>query len=439
MASTGAISRIPSDIIAHILSQLETIEDLTVTIRSHRIFLNAFNDGPYSIASAIVKSQIPSVAAPLLVALVESSRIAHRVDIDVFHEILDRLASAISSPSQTTSFFLSNLSLPELALCSRHYAAAESLAHDLAAEVKPIAIQKLDFGCSALPHLTSTEKARLVRAFLRYQLLCNLFCPPDSACPLSDDDDDDTFDELAWHDVEWGELPVDNYMEPDENLRLQGFLSQGLEFLSDVARADSHASRARLLRLDGYLSREFERLPSQQFYHRFPSQRLVVATGLSDLDTPLQDWTADQLGLLSQRGDGPRDSMGSTSYLLWLGANARRSSSGESSDMHEIDDDTNLWQLGYNVWDWEFPDSTPSTSVIRKACHEVRSMPPPFKPDMQFDDVILRSQRQRSDIYLAGGDGYWPMGGAIDFGGIQGLSPDKIADLLYKWGIDMDV
>lgn len=197
MASTGAISRIPSDIIAHILSQLETIENLTVAIRSHRIFLNALNDGPYSIASAIVKSQIPSDAAPLLVALLESSRIAYRVDINVSREILDRLASGISDPSQTASFFLSKLSLSELAFCSHNYAAAESLAHNLAAEVKPIAIQKLDFGCSASPHLTSTEKARLVRAFLRYQLLCNLFCPPDSTSPLSEDDDGGDSEERA--------------------------------------------------------------------------------------------------------------------------------------------------------------------------------------------------------------------------------------------------
>ncbi|CAH0041362.1 unnamed protein product [Clonostachys rhizophaga] len=438
MASTSAISRVPAEVIAHILSHVETIEDLTVAIRSHRVFLNAFNDGPYSIISAIVKSQIPSDATPLLAALLESSRIDHGAGIEKSREILDRLASAISDPNQTTSLFVSKLSLSELAFCSRIYATAESLAHKMAAEVKPIAIQKLDFGYSTLQHLTSAEKARLVRAFLRFQLLCDLFCPPDSACPLSNDGD--TFDELAWHDVDWGELPVDNRIEPDDNFWFQGFLSRGLGFLSDIARTDSYASWARLLRLGGGLVRDSERNPSHQFYYRFPDHRLVEAIGLPDLDTPLQDWTAGQLRSLSQRGDGSRDSTASSSYSLWFGANAGRSIFGESSHVQEMDDDTNLWELGYNVWDWEFQDSAPSTSVIRKACHEARSMPPPFKPDMQFDDeVMLRSQRQRSDIYLAGGCGYWPMDGAIDFGGIQGLSPDKIADLLYKWGIDMDV
>jgi hypothetical protein len=197
MASTSAILRIPSDIIAHILSHLESIEDLSVAIRSHRIFLNALTDGPYSIVSAIVKSQIPSDAAPLLVALLESSRIDHGVGVNISREVLDRLMSAISDPSQTTSFFLSNLSLSELAFCSRNYAAAESLAYSLAAEVKPIAIQKINFGYSSLPHLTPTEKARLIGAFLRFQLLCNLFCPPDSACPSSDDIDGGDSEEKA--------------------------------------------------------------------------------------------------------------------------------------------------------------------------------------------------------------------------------------------------
>lgn len=191
MASTSAISQVPSDIIAYILSHLETIEDLSVVIQSHRIFLNAFNDGPSSIARAIVKSQVPSDAAPLLVAVLEASRIDHGAGIDTSREILNRFRRAISNPSQSqpTSFFLSKLSLSELAFCSRIYATAESLAYKMAAEVKPIAIQKLDFGCSSLPHLTSTEKTRLVRAFLRFQLLCYLFCPPASACPSSDDGD----------------------------------------------------------------------------------------------------------------------------------------------------------------------------------------------------------------------------------------------------------
>jgi hypothetical protein len=210
-------------------------------------------------------------------------------------------------------------------------------------------------------------------------------------------------------------------------------------FLSDIARTESYASRARLLRLDDYVSRDFDRLPSQQFYNRFPDQRLVEAIGLADLDTPLQDWTADQLGLLSQRGDGSRDSMGSSSYLLWLGANAGRSIFGEFIGEQEKGDDTNLWQLGYNVWDWDFEDTAPSTSVIRKACSEVRSMPPPFKPGMKFDDEAMsRSRRQRSEIWLAGGRGYWPMDGVIDFGGIQGLSPEKVAYLRSKWDTDME-
>jgi hypothetical protein len=74
---------------------------------------------------------------------------------------------------------ISTLSLPELAFISRNYTTALSLAECMADELKPIAADSLDFGCpAAIPSgLTSTEKIRLLRALLRYQLMCELLYP----------------------------------------------------------------------------------------------------------------------------------------------------------------------------------------------------------------------------------------------------------------------
>lgn len=198
MASDSAtIFRVPPDIIAHILSLLDTIQDLSIAIRSHRIFLDTFNDSPYSIASAIVKGQVHSDVFPLIIALLESSRVGNGDGAMTPRSVLYRLAKALSDPSQTAMSVPSTFSLRDLAYCSRNYAAAEFLAQALTNEVKPIAIQTIDFGRPISPELMSSEKARLVRAFIRFQVMCNLFCNGDHSGSVSDDSDDDDESETA--------------------------------------------------------------------------------------------------------------------------------------------------------------------------------------------------------------------------------------------------
>lgn len=183
------------------------------------------------------------------------------------------------------------------------------------------------------------------------------------------------------------------------------------------------------------MSRGSQQDPSQQLKHRFPDERLVVSIDPADIEMPLQDWTAEQLTLLTRPADGVQDSTESSSFMLWLGANAERSIFGDSSEEQDEIDDTNLWQCGYNLWEWECYGPDPPTSAIKEACNKVRSRPPHFqRPSVRWDDEMFwRSQKQRSDIWLAGGSGYWPMNDVHDFSGIHGLSPDKIEKLLDKW------
>lgn len=156
-------------------------------------------------------------------------------------------------------------------------------------------------------------------------------------------------------------------------------------------------------------SRDPERDPAQMFNYRFPDPRRVESVGLDSMDMPLQDWTVNQLGRPAQPADGNQDSKESSSCLLWLGANAGRSVFGDPTEEQAgSNDDTDLWQCGYNLWDWDHRDVyPPSVQIIKEALQRARSMPSHFKePGEAWDDEALsRSRRQRSDIHFAGGRG----------------------------------
>jgi hypothetical protein len=215
-----------------------------------------------------------------------------------------------------------------------------------------------------------------------------------------------------------------------------------LPFLDRVAHADSYAERARLLQLNDYQSRDPLREPSQICYHVFPERHAIETIGLSNINAPLQDWTADQLRQLAQPADSVQDSNESSSCLFWLGANAGRSIFGDRIQLDAIDiDDTGLWLCGYNLWDWDRDwdradqDVASLVKETKEYCNNVRPLPYSFwERGVKWDDEVqARSQQQRTDIWLAGGRGYWPMGDVPDFSRIQGLSQGSINRLLEKW------
>lgn len=97
----------------------------------------------------------------------------------------------------------------------------------------------------------------------------------------------------------------------------------------------------------------------QGFLIEFPLSNSITSflTNVSSRPLTQQTWRIRHcktgqrisLGLSRKEGDGSRDSMESSSYLPWLGANAERSIFGFFVDKEENGDDLNLWHLGYNV------------------------------------------------------------------------------------------
>lgn len=190
--STSPLHRVPSHVVAYILSHLGTVQDLGVAIRSHRIFLYAFRDAPHSIPRDIVKEQIPDNVLPFVIALLESTQVNRDDRATGTRAVLDRLAAALSDNGETAKKRLTTLSLPDLAFCSLNYATSESLTQVMTQDVKGLARSSLKFKCKLSNHKpTLDETFRITRAFLRFQILCNLFCVADSDNPLFEDDAND--------------------------------------------------------------------------------------------------------------------------------------------------------------------------------------------------------------------------------------------------------
>lgn len=167
--------QLPLHIIAIVLGRLGTIQELYPVLLSHRIFRDALDDNLHSVARHIVTRQIPANTLPFTIALLESTWIRGSRP-DAVRDILTRLETACSS--ETIDFIFppaSRLSISDYAYLSKIYTAAESLSKSFTDEVIPIADAKI-----RLPRLsrevTQQENFRLNRAFLRYQLMVNLFC-----------------------------------------------------------------------------------------------------------------------------------------------------------------------------------------------------------------------------------------------------------------------
>lgn len=144
----------PLHIVAAILARLDTIRQLVPAILSHRIFHDAFKENRHSVARGIIEARIPPKTLPFVIALLESTRV---------------------NPRDYAFPCSAHLSLSDYDFLSQSYAAAEFLARDMAKEVIPVAITNLSLDRQSTK-ISRQESFRLTRAFLRYQLMVNLFC-----------------------------------------------------------------------------------------------------------------------------------------------------------------------------------------------------------------------------------------------------------------------
>jgi len=193
-----------------------------------------------------------------------------------------------------------------------------------------------------------------------------------------------------------------------------------------VVEADTFDERARLLRLDDFEPVPSELEPFENLRSMIPDDDWLNAIGLDDGTALFDLHETGMLGRLAGSLDGPDGSTSSGPFRAWLATHSDKSIFDAIFNLG----DRNLWECGYVIWDAE----QVAEEQLRERSEAVRHMEPLFRRlrASWTDEDVRRSEKLRTDLYFAGGHGYWPREG-LDFKGVRGLSEEKIQVLLGKW------
>ncbi|EQB46808.1 hypothetical protein CGLO_14121 [Colletotrichum gloeosporioides Cg-14] len=397
------IHRLPLHVVSSILDQLDTIAELGIAIQSHRIFYNSFKYNAQTICRNILSSQIPPNLFPYANALLESN-VVDPSNHDSVKNLLRRLESRIKNDPKS----LERFHVTAYAALSRALTAIEILREDLVSEALPLFMSS--FEADHASGASQQEIFRLNRAFMRYQIMCNLFCTPyDVGSRFIDEHITryffhpfspwvneqilcvyrylerkvaEAYDDVAAHDVDWGKVPVEWGYDANVCPMIQW------NFMNSLIKA---------------LNPNF-------------SQRI------------LDECTEANFQRLCQPLDGVQDDISSTPYLLWRAVHSKESVSWVAVDweLHK-----NHWDCACFVWDLEKPQRS---AVVQERSNELSDIEP-FFPRLQSSwehDDKLRSEKERWHISLAGGQGYWSSI-TKDFNGITGLRKDQQDSLLKRF------
>ncbi|KAF3802248.1 hypothetical protein GCG54_00012496 [Colletotrichum gloeosporioides] len=454
--ASSPLQRVPLHVVAIILAHLPSIQQLGLAILSHRIFHDALKDNIHSVVRGIIANQIPDITLPFALPLLGSTKINGDAE-DSIHSLLKDLTWSVSEPRRAVAA-LTGLSLDDYAFLSKNHEAVKSLRDGFAREAIPAFVERFELEHAG--HLNPQETFRLDRAFYRYQIMCNLYCGRKGSereyspyfghrhpfytefspwvneqlvCVYHylENNVITAYDELAAHDVVWGELPVQWRRDPQELDRVQSYLCNGLPFLVSVINAKAYEERLKLLDLLDFELVDGDYQPFQQLY------LTAVADDYYDQEDLFFLNVADEaeLSLIYQRGrldeiagpmDGPQDSLSSTPFRVWL---AMHWTDGIwSTNFNSLDQ--GFWECGYVMWDVnELPETRlrGRSSAIRRVGPSTQRLGASWT-----DEDVQRSERQRTDLWLAGADGYWLREG-YDFSRITGLSEEKKQALVEKW------
>ncbi|KAF4806492.1 hypothetical protein CGCSCA5_v014327 [Colletotrichum siamense] len=443
------IDRLPLHIVSSILDQLNTIAELGSAIRSHRMFYNSFKYNAQTVCRSILSSQIPPDLFPYANALLESN-VVDPSDHDSVKGLLLRLESRINNGSQSFERF----PVTAYAALSRVLAAIEILREDLVSEALPLFMSS--FEADHASGASQQEIFRLNRAFMRYQIMCSLFCIPyDVGSRLIDEDITryffhpfspwvneqilciyryferkvaEAYDDVAAHDVDWGKVPVEWDCDANVCPMIQWNLGRGLPVLLSITRATTFEERRQLLPMHPPHAYNMSNLLFQTLVHMLPEISLMEALNPNFSQSVLDKCTEANFQRLCRPLDGLQDDISSTPYLLWRAVHSEESVSLVSVDweLHK-----NHWDCACFVWDVEKPQRR---AVFQERSNNISDMEPFFPRLQSFwnHDDRLRSEKERWHISLAGGQGYWSSM-TKDFSGITGLRKDQQDDLLKRF------
>ncbi|RMJ15621.1 hypothetical protein CDV36_004714 [Fusarium kuroshium] len=412
---TLPLQRLPLHIIAEILGQLDTIQELGPPVLSHRIFHDALHDNLHAITRRILTRQVPDGILFYSLILLKTTQI-DVMDRNVVNLLISRLENIDPSPS------LVHLSLAEYAFISQNQVAIKWMMQDMADELIP-GIN--EFGLVHPETLSDNETFRMYRAFMRYQIMCNLFCHGprrerrevteqiSNFCRASSQWVNDqllavynylerrvsfAFDHVGAHNVEWAGVPIEWDESFEQCNRIQRLLCRGLPFLCSVARSKTYDERSEVLKLK------------------------IVRSNVSVPDPPCN--------LISILLWCPRQA-GDVAINTWTVI--RRGPPVSSYTAKELEEEAYrmLTAFAYTMWD----NADLSAEQLGEICTKIAGCKDYFKRyGRNWNGKDLRlAEKRKKDIYKAGGRGYWPKGGLDDFSGITHLRDRRREQLIQKW------
>jgi hypothetical protein len=157
----------------------------------------------------------------------------------------------------------------------------------------------------------------------------------------------------------------------------------------------------------------------------------------AELDGLVNSCKPEQLPRLCGALDGQYDALDSDPSRMWLQTHLWRPLRASIID-HE---DETMWQCGYVFWDMgsDWTDWVREWRLVERVrdeedifCRYRREWHDEEQGWLQKEINLL--ERQKEDIYEAGGRGYWPRGGG-DFSRIEGLSKEDEQRLFEEWNM----
>jgi hypothetical protein len=203
-------------------------------------------------------------------------------------------------------------------------------------------------------------------------------------------------------------------------------LACGLQFLDGVRRAHGYDEWVEFFRLEErtVLSHDCY-ISNLVLMSHFPdNERVRLGLG-SDrtfyLYGRLGAWSREEFDVLAQASDGEYDSIGSGPFQAWYKTFEGRHSCHWKGKVR-------LAQLGYVIWDYPEFDAQRFHVMV----NAIEAFPPLFNRVPWIREDVKRSWDQRTDIWLAGGEGYWTLDD-YNFDRIRGLSEESKKRLVKRW------
>ncbi|KAH8582380.1 hypothetical protein B0O99DRAFT_603455 [Bisporella sp. PMI_857] len=260
--------------------------------------------------------------------------------------------------------------------------------------------------CSAVP--TQGETARIKRALYRFEIFCNVFRRTRPRVPVPDEYLDHfccrfspweneqmgciqdflfrlvspVVNELAAHDVAWGEFRVEPALNPS-SITLQGVLSLGLENLYGLGNAETYAQKLALL--------PFEHPPVRPdfLYRALGRARLRNESKGED-----NKFISSQRPFFTDPDSGPSDA--------WNWGYQR----GSELDIVNHPDRMGLRRWAYVMWDLVRLNNS---HILRFPWQDNQNLLWQDSPSL-VDEQWQESWTRRSEIYGRGGRGWWTSG-----------------------------